>query len=642
MATLQQLEQALIAADRAGAMNDARILAAAIVEARKSRANEIPDVQVPGTTPQSSAPAPGLTDRIVGAGEAALTVATGATGGTLGALGGTLKGLAEQILAGNFGTLEANRAVEAAAMKGAEALTYAPRTQAGQEMAAAVGEAAQGLVPLAGLSGEMAVVGATGRNAGQVARPVAGAVAQRAGTAARAAAEKVVPESLRTPAPKAAPGTMGSVGAAGVEAATLRQTRADELPVPIKLTEGQKTREFAQQRFERETAKDPTLGEPIRERFRSQNAQLIQNMDAFIDLTGAEAADFTSVGLSVDKALRSRAARDKARIRTLYKEAEKAGEMEAPVQVDTLATFLTESAPESEVANVLKAARAKALQLGVLVEMPDGSLQAAPTSLKNVELLRRSINNATNAEPTNIKFASDLKRLIDEATDGMGGNLYKQARAARARYANDYENIGLVRNLLGTKRGTTDRAIAVEDVLRRSVLEPSTSLDTVKQVRRLLQTEGEGGQQAWRDLQGGVLREIRDAATRNVARDEAGNPIVSAAAMDRVINQLDRSGKLDFVFGKKGAEQLRTLNDVAKDVLVASPGAANTSNTASVILAAMDMAISGSAGVPAPVLSSMRVVTNMVRDAKTKQRIRKALGETPTAKDTPDGPKTLH
>lgn len=639
MATLAQLEQALVAADRAGAMNDARILAAAIVEARKDRSNLIPDSQVPGTLPR--APEPSMTDQIIGGGEAALTLATGATGGTLGALGGTLKGLAEQILAGKFGTQEANRAVEAAAAKGAEALTYAPRTAAGQEMAAAVGEGAQALVPLAGLSGQMAAAGAAARPVAQAARPVAAAAAQRAGAAARTAAGKVIPEPMRPAAPSPAPGTMGSAGAAGVDAATLRQSRADELPVPIRLTEGQKTRDFAQQRFEREAAKDPRLGEPVRERFRAQNAQLVQNMDAFIDMTGAEAADLVSVGTSVDKALRSRAARDKQRIRTLYKAAENAGEMESPVKVDALAQFLDDSAPEAEVANVLKAARGKAMQLGVLVEMPDGSLRAAPSSLKNVELLRRSINNATNAEPTNIKFASDLKRLIDEATDGMGGSLYKQARAARARYASDYENIGLVRNLLGTKRGSTDRAIAMEDVLRRSVMEPSTSLDTVRQVRRLLQTEGEGGQQAWRELQGGVLREIRDAATRNVARDEAGNPIVSAAQLDRMVTQLDRSGKLGFVFGKKGAETLRTLNDVAKDVLVAPPGAVNTSNTASVILAAMDMAISGAAGVPAPVLSSMRVVTGIVRDAKTKQRIRKALGEMRPSKNAPDG-ATLH
>jgi hypothetical protein len=625
MATLQQLEQALVAADRAGATNDARILAAAIVEARKSKANEIPDVQVPGTIPQ--APAPSMVENVVGAGEAALTTTTGMTGGTLGALGGTLKGLAEQILAGKFGTLEANRAVEEAAMKGAEALTYAPRTQAGKEMTAAVGEAAQSLVPMTGLTGEVAAIAQAAKPAAQAVKPVVSAAKEKVVTTAKAAADKLIPEALKPESRAPGVGTMGSAGSAGVEAATIRQMRADELPVPMKLTRGQKTRDFADQRFESETAKDPTLGEPIRERFREQRQQLVQNMDAFIDTTGAEAFDVTSIGMSTDKALRQRAARDKARIRTLYKEAEKAGEMEAPVQMDTVAQFLTENRPEAEVANVLKAAKAKAIQLGALVELPDGTLAAAPTTLKNIELLRRSISNSTNAEPTNIKFASDLKRLIDTATEGLGGNLYKQARAARARYANDYENIGLVKNLLGTKRNSNDRAIAIEDVLRRSVMEPSTSLDTVRQVRRLLQTEGDTGKQAWKDIQGGVIAEIRDAATKGVTRDEAGNPVVNVGRMNQIITQLDKTGKLDFVFGKKGAEQIRTLNEVAKDVLAPVPNAVNTSNTASVILAAMDMAISGTAGMPAPVLSSMRLITKGVKNNQTRARVRKALGE---------------
>jgi hypothetical protein len=90
---------------------------------------------------------------------------------------------------------------------------------------------------------------------------------------------------------------------------------------------------------------------------------------------------------------------------------------------------------------------------------------------------------------------------------------------------------------------------------------------------------------------------------------------------------LDKSGKLDFVFGKKGAEQLRTINDVAKDVLTAPPGAVNTSNTASVLAGMMDIAISGTAGVPAPIMTSFRLLTKGIKDAKTRAKVKKALGE---------------
>jgi hypothetical protein len=301
--------------------------------------------------------------------------------------------------------------------------------------------------------------------------------------------------------------------------------------------------------------------------------------------------------------------------------------MEVPVTLDTVVQHLVENAPEAEVANVLKATRAKALQLGVAAEDGAGGLVAQPVTLKTAELFRRSINGATNAEPTNIRQAAIMKDLIDTQTESLGGTLYKQARGARVRYAKDYENIGLVKNLLGQKRGTADRAIAMEDVLKRTIIEPSTSLDTVRQVRRLLQTEGESGKQAWKELQGGTLRYLKEEATRNVARDELGNSIVSPAQLDRVITALDKTGKLDFVFGKRGAEQLRTINDVAKTVMTAPPGSVNTSNTASVVLAAMDMAISGTAGVPAPVLTSMRLITQGIKDSKTKARVKRALGD---------------
>lgn len=624
MATLDQLEYALAQADKAGDTNAARQLAAVIGRARADAANQIPGSQIPETQPRQ--PEPSLGDKVVGAGEAALSTGTALTGGTVGMILGTFGQLAKNILDGSFGTRQAADAVEARAAKGAESLTYHPRTETGQEYASSIGETLQNVLPVTPMTAELAALGrgaaAAAPAASVAARSAAAPVVSRVQQAAQGIRE-MLPASAE--APKPTPGTGSSVGAAGVDAATLRQSRADELPVPIDLTKGQKTRSFEQQRFERETAKEPTAGAPIRERFAEQNRQLQQNLDSFIDSTGAEATDLRSIGLSVDKALRDRAARDKTNIRTLYKEAEKSGEMESPVTMTALVDHLNESAPEAEVANVLKAARAKALQLGVAREEA-GQLVAEPVTLKNAELFRKSVNAATNAEPTNIRQAAIMKGLVDDATEGQGGALYKQARQARARYAQNYENISLVKNLLGTKNGSADRAVALEDVLRRSVLEPSTSLDTVKQVRRLLQTEGPNGQQAWKELQGGTLRYIRDEATKGVARDETGAPIISASQLDRAITGLDKTGKLDFVFGKKGAEQLRTINDVAKDVMVAPPGAVNNSNTAGVLLAAMDMAVSGFAGVPAPILSSVRIIGNSVRDAKLRARVNQALG----------------
>jgi hypothetical protein len=146
-------------------------------------------------------------------------------------------------------------------------------------------------------------------------------------------------------------------------------------------------------------------------------------------------------------------------------------------------------------------------------------------------------------------------------------------------------------------------------------------------LKNLLITEGETGTQAWKELQGGMIRHIRDEALKNVARDSAGNPIVSAAGLDRTITSLDKSGKLEMVLGKKQAEQLRTINEVAKDVLTAPPGVVNTSNTATVLAGLIDVGMSGMSGVPLPIATATKQVISRVKDARLRARVKSALGE---------------
>lgn len=577
--------------------------------------------QVPGHVEQPAYVEPGLAEKWVGAHEAGLSMASGMVAAPLAAVGGVVSNL----VSGKFGTPEGVKVADDKFKAIQEALTYQPRTAGGKAVLADAGNVLDAS-KLAGIgpAEAMGMAGAVGtvKPAIAVATPN---IVTAAKTVANPAGEVLAKAKAAGAAPT--PGTMASGGSAAVDVATLRQLRADELPVPVKLTEGQKTRAFDAQRFERETAKDPALGEPIRQRFSEQNRQLTQNLDAFIDLTGAESPDVRSIGLSVDKAIRDRAARDKARIRVLYHDAEKAGEMESPVNIAPVADYLNKNRAGRTSAPILQTV---ADEIGVQGigggKLADGTVTTGPATLRQVEELRKSINKFVNdADPNDIRVAGELKALIDATTEGAGGKAYAAARRARALYGRDYENISLVKNIIGNKRGSADRAIALEDVLNRAVITPASSLDDVRNIRRLLQTAGDNGQQAWKELQGGTLKYIRDQAIKNVARNELGDPIVSAAQLDRTITALDRSGKLDFIFGKKGAEQLRTINEVAKDVLVAPPGSVNTSNTASVLLAAMDMAISGSAGLPVPVLSGLRMAVKGVKNAKTKARVTQAL-----------------
>lgn len=613
--------------------------------------------QIPtdGNTAPTAQPAdPSLLDRALGVVEAGANLASGLTTGAVGMVGGALGGIAGSIATGDFGTPQGVANAEQAAMEGAAALTYQPRTEQGQQMAEAAGKALQQVIPVAALTPQLSAAGALASPAAAQIAPVARQAMQQVQAGAGRAAEAVMPAK----APPATPGTMGSMGAAGADMALQRRTAAQELPAPIKLTEGQATRDYAQQRFERETAKDAERGGALRDRFEAQNEAILKNFDQWVDQTGAEAPNLRAVGAAVDKALTERAKRDKTEINVKYAAARRSPEAKAPVDQNLTVTigtgdeamastplaFINEQPVGLPATALTDAARQYAVRLGV-AELQDGQLVPRPgVTISQMEAWRKAINEATGYEPAQIRQATILKKLIDGQTEPVAGPLFREARRAREVYANRYENVGVIKKLLDTKRGSTDRQVAFEDVFDHSIMKGS--LDDVRQVRKILQTSGEDGQQAWRELQGQTMRYIRDEAARNIATDSRGNVVVSAAGLEKAIRTLDADGKLDFIFGKRGAEQVRLLNDVAKDVLTAPPNAVNTSNTASVLLAALDMGLSGAGGMPLPIASGLRLVVNNVRDRRLRQRILVALGEAPKKPERPAprraNDRTLH
>lgn len=605
---------------------------------------QIPLPEGAKATPSQAQADPSLVDKIIGGGEAALTVATGLTGGTVGMIGGTIGGLASSVMDGTFGTPQGVKNVEQSAAHGAEALTYQPRTVSGQQQAQVVGEAMQNLIPLAPLAGEAALLSRTAAPAAQATRDVSAAGLARIKAAVPAIAERVE-RTLRRNADLAppTPGTRASGGSAATDIADQRTQAAASLEVPVKLTAGQATRDPNQLRFELETSKGAE-GAKFRERYSEQNELMQKNFNAMVDKTGAEAADLIGTGRAVDQALRNKMARDQAKVRVEYKNAEKAGEMEAPVALDGMVQHLNESAPDAATAPLLTVARGRAIQLGIAAEDASGQLTALPTTLKNAERMRQAIGRATDYEATNMRQSAIIKGLIDSETEGMGGNLYRTARRTRENFAKQYEDRAVVASLINKKRGMADRQVALEDVFNHTIL--NGTREDVGHVRRVLQTGGEEGQQAWRELQGATVSWIKSEAFANTATDMRGNVILSVPKLEGAIKRLEKGGKLDFVFGKRGAEQLRDLNDLAKVVYTAPPGVVNTSNTASVLLAALTEAgVTGSmTGLPVPVLSALRMLSIQVKNRRIQKRIEHALNykSNRTQPAVPPQGRTIH
>jgi len=423
-----------------------------------------------------------------------------------------------------------------------------------------------------------------------------------------------------------------SMGSAELDAAIRRREIAAQMPVDPQLTKGQATRDFDQLRFEGEAMKGE-LGGPLRERAEQQHQAIRQSFDEFIDQTGSTAVDAMDTGLSVQKALTARSKRDKAEIKAAYDEANRSEEALFPIDPSrkisledgeySLIDYLNSKPSGLRTTGIIDDAKNYAVRLGVAKKAEDGTLIPAQTTLKNMETLRREISQSTGYEPTDIRESTILKKIIDSQTEGVAGPIYKRARDLRAKYANQYENRAVISDLISNKKGSKDRKVAIEDVFDRIAFRSSN--EDARHLRKVLQNEGEAGQQAWRDIQGQALKYLRAEASKSNVRDSKGNEMISSAGLNKAINRLDEDGKLELIYGKAGAQKLRDLNDLARDLFTAPAGAINHSNTASVLLAGLDMAVSGTAGLPLPLASGVRLAVKNVKDRRLKKRIQDAL-----------------
>jgi hypothetical protein len=382
-----------------------------------------------------------------------------------------------------------------------------------------------------------------------------------------------IAQALRQVAPPPAPvSTMSGVGAAEVPLAAQRVEMARQLRVPIDLSKGQATRRLEDQQFEAETMKTypADIGRPLIAAQELRNTKIGQNLDAYIDATGAQVANpfyLRPTGEAVDTALRETANKSKNAYKSAYTTARASEEGQQKVNVQSIIDTLDTLEPEAVNAPVINSAKMKLEQLSKNGEM----------TLNEIEEVRKMVNRLSGDSPSNMAFGGDIKKMIDGVTENAGGDLFKEARRLRTKFANEFENIGLVDDLLSQKPNSKDRVIALEKVFDKAVMQ--SDLDSLKSLGRTLK-KTPNGQQAFKELQGQTIENIRNAITSNIQTDSLGQRNFNPKQFDTIVKNLDKSGKLDYMFGKSGAQEIRNLRDTA--ITINSPVAGiNQSNTAS-------------------------------------------------------------
>lgn len=631
MATEAQLKQALLVAHRKGDKRAADLFAAEIKKMRlasQTPAQSIPIFDNAGNPIEPDAPMPKrettLKEDIIGAGETAATALTGATTGALGYVQGLGTGLVDTIAAGEFGTQKGVDRIAETAGRFAAQGAYTPKTEAGQRQVAALGEAASMLPPtVAGFSPAQLA------GAGQAAR----ASMQVTPTAVRETAQ-VARQAL----PSRGAQSSRSIGAAEVPAEIVQLQKFQDLPTPVPVTMSDIAtgdERFKWKQIENEYAKDAENGAELRDIAARKNAAIQQNFEDFIDMTGTTVPEGQYqyiTGEKVRGALQEGKREGKVRVTAAYQRAREAGELEQPIpqeRVDVISNFINDSRAERANAPVLSSfvdevVNVRGLGTG---SIEDGTFRISNLTLDQAETLRQRLRKLQNdANSADVAAASQIRTLIDQAQEGLGGNFFKSARKVAKQEFDKYENNTIIKSILSNKGKSNDPKVAAEQIVQKAVF--GGSVDDLDNFRLTLMKSGAKGMEAWRDVQAATLRTIRDEALRGKSTvDTAGLVKAQAGTINKLVDNLDKNGKLNKLFGKKGADQLRLLREVSGHIAEQMPGTLNTSNTAAAwVMFMRDIPVIGKA------TTAIEKTIPLVRDARLRSKINKAINVDKTLK----------
>lgn len=366
-----------------------------------------------------------------------------------------------------------------------------------------------------------------------------------------------------------------------------RYEQLQSLPVKVPATRGQLTRDPVQLRNEGNVSATEA-GKPIREIYADQNAALLENIDVLKGRVANKtkpAETPEQVGISVqDQALRAKLELKKKEVSDKYKAAEAAGELQGKVSPARIIKTIR-SSPDATHFSWVESWLSKAK----VVEKTDAGTVTRKLTLKEMEDLRQAAVARAMDGGTEGYYAGKVISAIDEATEGAGGNLYKEARAARRAQAMEFEETGAIARLVENK-SRTDRATALEDTWRKTVI--GGSVQDLRNVKRSLLTGGDAktrtaGRRAWRDIKAQTIQHIKDEATKSVATNERGQPNITPAAMKRAVDSIG-ADKLNEIFGPGTAVRVDRILEATRTVKTVPPAGHAGSSTMSNVLAFLE------------------------------------------------------
>jgi hypothetical protein len=204
-------------------------------------------------------------------------------------------------------------------------------------------------------------------------------------------------------------------------------------------------------------------GKPLLLQQQKLNEDFLKNFDASAEAMGGEIYGETQlvpIGKVVDAQLVKKFNEAKKEVGRLYTLAENAGETQELVPYANLIEYIEKQPPTTRrsLAPILNATREQ-------LKLNDPT-NTGLISIRNFETIYKDINRNGGDTNSNIHHSGEMKKLINENLTGVGGDLFKAARAENTKFMNEFENHAIISKLLRNKPGTKDRAVAFEDIYK--------------------------------------------------------------------------------------------------------------------------------------------------------------------------------
>jgi len=445
-----------------------------------------------------------------------------------------------------------------------EALTYSPRTQAGQTIRRNVGEALQPI-------GE--AIGAVETTLGDTGYELTGSPA--------------VAASMAT-IPTAAMELLGLKGTSKVRRAVPKNIVPETSPTlkntGLRATVGEATQDLAQQKSEQFLLEQTgEAGDVLR------GEKLAQSREIRDYLEGVAPDQVDSVGDSVKQALELR------ENSALYKRKQaynKLAEVTKDLDFRLNTSAIKESLPDArEMRNFerLKPDQYRALD-GLLNEFgfdltDEGIKKAAkagydidPLSVSNLEEFRKALNNIEKADPNGMttSITGPLKDALDTEFDAAARALQesgapdvsraaKEARLSHIALKTEFDEKGLTKQLIDNK-GYQSRLPKIEESqVYAKLMTNGTPVESVDRVMKSLERAGTKGKRAISQLKSQMVLDLLDSGFSAKSRKINGEQVFGANAFASRFDKLEP--KLKVVMSKSEFDKLKKLRDDAQDLI---------------------------------------------------------------------------